>query len=119
VLDRVENEDISLAFAEREEFGVTHARIGAVVLDSLNFPAAMTTAIEMHHLPLDRKDPPLALVVAAANVLSHVVAGDDTAVADTVRLVGLLDEDVTRLDALCDNVRDEADALSSFLRAPV
>lgn len=117
VLDHVARDGCSLALAEREEFGITHARIGAVVLDTLRFPQGMANAVEMHHLPLDRTDPPLARVIAAADALAHVAADNRPDVPHANRLLELIGVDPGRIDALVPRVRDEASALAGFIAA--
>jgi putative nucleotidyltransferase with HDIG domain len=119
VLERVESGERTLPVAEREEFGVTHAHIGASVLDTLHFPSVMYAAVEMHHLPLDRTDPPLALVVAAANAVAHLAADGEDRNGDVERHLSLLGVPLDRLGKLAERVREESTALSSFLTAPV
>ena len=119
VLEQVERGERSLCAAEREEFGVTHAHVSAGVLDSLHFPPVMCAAVEMHHLPLDGNDPPLALVVAAASSVAHVAEDGHDVNGDAERLLSLLGMRTDSLDRLAARVREESTALSSFLTAPV
>ncbi|HZR14221.1 MAG TPA: HDOD domain-containing protein [Acidimicrobiia bacterium] len=117
VLDHVARDACSLTLAEREEFGITHARIGAVVLDTLRFPRSMANAVEMHHLPLDRTDPPLARVIAASDALAHLAADSRADTSGARRLLTLLDVDPDTLDTLVPRVHEKADALAGFIAA--
>ncbi len=51
-LDRAESESAaSMLIAEREEFGITHADVGAIVLGSWSIPDEIVQAVRSHHDP--------------------------------------------------------------------
>ncbi len=53
VIKRVENEDIPIHIAEREQFGAAHPEIGAYLLGLWGFPSAMVQTVAYHHHPQD------------------------------------------------------------------
>lgn len=53
VIARVEAEDISIEQAETDQFGASHAEIGAYLLGLWGFPAPVIQAVAFHHRPMD------------------------------------------------------------------
>ena len=53
VIARVEQEDISIVEAERDEFGAAHPEIGAYLLGLWGFPEQVIQAVACHHNPAD------------------------------------------------------------------
>ena len=62
-----------MLIAEREEFGITHADVGAIVLESWSIPDEIVQAVRVHHddtrLSRDSFGPSDA--VAVANWMAH------------------------------------------------
>src|SRR6185437_10331942 len=60
VIERLNaNPGMTLVEAEREEFGVTHAEVGAAALAVMKFPPELTEAIAQHHNPPSEVATPL------------------------------------------------------------
>ncbi len=65
VINKAKEEDISLDSAETDVFGVSHAEIGAYLLNIWGLPSELVNAVAFHHRPLEACKAymdPLALV---------------------------------------------------------
>ena len=88
----------SALFAERKEFGVTHADVGAIVLESWDLPTVIVNAVGKHHDPSCLSDGSFGVhdAVAVANWSVHRNDGpsgestDDDAMS--IRIQELWDE---------------------------
>jgi CheY-like chemotaxis protein len=74
---------------EREQLGVTHAEVGALVLDRWDLPHAVIEAVAHHHAPT--RVVPLGLDAVAAVHAANALIADGTAPADTLTEEALLD----------------------------
>ncbi len=76
IIDRInslsENKDLSPSEIERIALGMTHAEIGARVMERWNFPDILINTIGYHHAPILAlmEDRPLVYIVYLANILS-------------------------------------------------
>ncbi|MCK5149139.1 HDOD domain-containing protein [bacterium] len=78
VMDRSQKEQTSLHMAEQEEYGTSHAEIGAYLLGMWGLPDEIVEAVAYHHSPgenMTREILPLA-AVHTANVLEHELIQD-------------------------------------------
>ncbi|HEY3284730.1 MAG TPA: HDOD domain-containing protein [Armatimonadota bacterium] len=73
ILSVVEGRQVSFSEAERYVFGVTHAEVGALILDSWSFPAGIVEAVRRHHEAEQASDSPLTQIVALADVLAMML----------------------------------------------
>lgn len=70
--------------AEREVFGVTHAEVGALLIETWRLPTQIRDAIAAHHDA--RPQTVLTDIVRAANVLAHATADAENADAAWARV---------------------------------
>jgi putative nucleotidyltransferase with HDIG domain len=102
--------------AERREFGLTHAEVGAAALGVMRFPADMSEAIGAHH-----SDP-----TTVTSVLGRVLIAADSAAIDVDHIAGesnvplpealeALDIPGAVSDALLEEVRRDQENLAGFL----
>lgn len=122
VLQRVATEGIPLVVAEREEFGLSHAEVGAAALDLMSFPVETVRAVRDHHTSPVAGVPPLSRACAAADILAHMVEGTpqesdvlvrrDLLAPDLLGQFGIQDEE---LPALLDEIRLHVEALTGFM----
>jgi len=77
VLSSVENEGLALTEAEREQFGATHAQVGAYLLGLWGLPDPIVEALAYHHCPSNCQSEELTplTVVHAANFFENQLAG--------------------------------------------
>ncbi len=76
VLERLAaNPELTLVEAEREEFGVTHAEVGAAALGVMRFPTDMVDAIGAHHTDPAQTPAQLGRLLVAADALALEVDG--------------------------------------------
>ncbi len=102
--------------AERREFGMTHAEVGAAALGVMRFPADMVEAIGSHHSDPATVATPLGRVLIAADAIA--IAVDPLATEENVDLglaLEALDIPATSAEPLCDEVRADQDNLAGFL----
>ena len=85
----VAQENISLARAEENIFGVTHAEVGGWLARRWNLPDSLVEAIKRHHIPLTaRIRPELCAIVHFANILTRAArigSGGDSLVPQFYR----------------------------------
>lgn len=117
VLDLLAN-DFTLARldAERQEFGMTHADVGAAALSVMRFPVEMVEAIGAHHTPPAEVTSQLGRLLIAADAVSieidHVTSEQNVPVAEALEA---LDIPGSAGAALLDEVRSDQDNLAGFL----
>jgi putative nucleotidyltransferase with HDIG domain len=114
--NRVANPDIPLVDVELEEFGATHAQVGAAALAVMRFPAEMVEAIGGHHTPAGLVPSLLGRLLIAADAVALAVDGIDAEenapVADALEA---LDLPASAAPGMVDEVRGDQENLSSFL----
>lgn len=93
---------------EREAFGVTHAEVGAYLLDLWGLPTSLVEAVAFHHEPGKTLEPRFSSLTAI-----HVANAFDTAATATEGLDSLLD--TAYLDQLI--LRDRLDVWRASLSA--
>jgi HD-like signal output (HDOD) protein len=71
---------------EREEFGATHAEVGAYLLGLWGLPNPVVEAVALHHRPCDSAVKGFSAVIAVhvADALAHQNAGSDPGIAGQI-----------------------------------
>jgi HD-like signal output (HDOD) protein len=102
--------------AERQEFGMTHAEVGAAALSVMRFPADMVEAIGSHHTPPASITSHMGRVLVAADAVSleldHISSEHNVPIGDALEA---LDIPAGASDALLEEVRKDQENLAGFL----
>jgi putative nucleotidyltransferase with HDIG domain len=102
--------------AERQEFGVTHAEVGAAALSVMRFPADMVEAIGSHHTPPAEITSQLGrLLVAADSVaieVDHITSEQNVPVVEALEA---LDIPGAAAESLVEEVAKDQENLAGFL----
>jgi putative nucleotidyltransferase with HDIG domain len=102
--------------AERQEFGVTHAEVGAAALSVMRFPADMVEAIGAHHTnPAEVTSQLGRLLLAADSVaieVDHITTEQNAPIADALEA---LDIPGAAAESLVEEVRKDQENLAGFL----
>lgn len=117
VLERVANEGVSLAEAEHDEFGFTHADVGAAALGVMKFPPDLVEAISLHHHRPSEVGSLLGRLLIAADAVALRVDGGG-AKEDNVEIgeaLVALEMPASAEDGLLAEVTDDQDNLAGFL----
>jgi putative nucleotidyltransferase with HDIG domain len=61
------------AAAEKEIIGMTHAEVGARIMQKWEFPEDMVTAVQYHHDPQELPDSPLTHFVSLADIIAMMM----------------------------------------------
>ena len=112
---RASQPDRPLVEVELEEFGTTHAHVGAAALAVMNFPPEMVEAIAVHHSEPSLVVPVLGRLLIAADAIALAVDSIDSDENTPIRALDALEIPATATDALIDEVRDAQESLSGFL----
>jgi putative nucleotidyltransferase with HDIG domain len=117
VLEMIEaNPEIARLEAERLEFGMTHAEVGAAALGVMRFPAEMVEAIGSHHTPPAQVTSHLGRVlVAADSVAIEVDKVQSEANVPIEEALEALDIPGAGAEALIEEVRKDQENLAGFL----
>jgi len=113
---KVANPDMTLVEVELEEFGATHAEVGAAALGVMRFPAEMVEAIGGHHTAPDQVASPLGRLLVAADAIALEVDALET--EDNVPIgdaLVALDVPASAAESLVDEVRGDQENLAGFL----
>ena len=107
-----------LSEIEREEFGATHAQVGAAALGVMRFPAEVVEAVAQHHTEPEQVISLLGRLLIAADAVALEVDGvereENAAIGAALES---LDVDASVADILVDEVRRDKQNLASFLSA--
>lgn len=117
VLERVANEGIPLVKAEHDEFGFTHADVGAAALGVMKFPPELVEAIGLHHHRPADVEPLLGRLLIAADSVALRVEGGGAA-EDNVEIgeaLVALEIPASAEEGLIAEVSDDQDNLAGFL----
>jgi HD-like signal output (HDOD) protein len=117
VLEMIEaNPEIARLEAERLEFGMTHAEVGAAALGVMRFPAEMVEAIGSHHTPPAQVTSHLGRVlVAADSVAIEVDKVQSEANVPIEEALEALDIPGSGAEALIEEVSKDQENLAGFL----
>jgi putative nucleotidyltransferase with HDIG domain len=117
VLEMIEaNPEIARLEAERLEFGMTHAEVGAAALGVMRFPAEMVEAIGSHHTPPAQVTSHLGRVlVAADSVAIEVDKVQSEANVPIEEALEALDIPGAGAEALIEEVSKDQENLAGFL----
>ena len=106
----------TLVEIEQEEFGATHAQVGAAALGVMRFPAEMVEAIAGHHSAPSTVQPLLGRLLIAADSVALEVDGVDTEEnAPIGEALEALEIPASAAAGMVDEVRGDQENLSSFL----
>jgi HD-like signal output (HDOD) protein len=112
---RAGSPETPLTEIEREEFGVTHARVGAAALGVMRFPADVVEAIAEHHSPPGQVAPLLGRLLIAAGAIALEVDGidseDNASIEEALDSLGMA---ASAGDDLIDEVRRDQENLGRF-----
>jgi putative nucleotidyltransferase with HDIG domain len=113
---RIAEPDSSLVDIEFEEFGATHAEVGAAALGVMRFPAEMVEAIGGHHRPPALVTSLLGRLLIAADAVALEVDGVDSEEnAPIGEALEALDIAASAAESLVNEVRADQENLSGFL----
>jgi putative nucleotidyltransferase with HDIG domain len=117
VLERLANDpELTLVEAERQEFGLTHAEVGAAALQVMKFPPELCEAIGLHHASPTEVTSRLARLLIAADALALAV---DARPYETNATIGealeALEIPASAEDALIEEVKRDQENLAGFL----
>ena len=117
VIERlVEDPTLTLLDAERDEFGVTHAEVGAAALAVMKFPPELCEAIKRHHDVPAEITTTLGRLLAAADAIAIAVDGapheQNAPIAEALEA---LEIPASAADALIEEVRRDQENLAGFL----
>src|SRR3954452_3841934 len=105
-----------LVDVEREEFGVTHAEVGAAALTVMKFPTELCAAIKVHHTPPADVASPLGRLLIAADAIAIGVDGvGHEKNAPLGEALEALEIPASAEDALLEEVRRDQENLAGFL----
>ena len=108
--------DTPLCEIELEEFGATHAQVGAAALGVMRFPAEMVEAIGEHHTTPALVAPLLGRLLIAADAVALEVDGVDSEDnAPIGEALEALDIPASAAENLVDEVRGDQENLAGFL----
>jgi putative nucleotidyltransferase with HDIG domain len=102
--------------AEQQEFGATHAEVGAAALGVMRFPADMVEAIGSHHTNPNEITSLVGRVLVAADTVA--IELDNITSEQNVELgvaLEALDMPAAAAESLLDEVRSDQDNLAGFL----
>jgi putative nucleotidyltransferase with HDIG domain len=113
---RLEQPERPLVEIELEEFGATHAEVGAAALGVMRFPAEMVEAIGTHHTPPGEVEPLLGRLLVAADAVALAVDGieaeENAPIGEALEALAI---PASAADGMVDEVRSDQENLSSFL----
>jgi putative nucleotidyltransferase with HDIG domain len=117
VLERIKaDESLTLVQAEFEEFGTTHAEVGAKALIVMKFPQELSEAIGVHHSNPAEVESQLGRLLIAADAIGIEVDGvvneTNVEVGEALAALGLPDGSA---QSLIDEVKSDQENLAGFL----
>jgi putative nucleotidyltransferase with HDIG domain len=102
--------------AERQEFGMTHAEVGAAALSVMRFPADMVEAIGSHHTVPAQVTSHMGRVLVAADSVAHEIDHIESEEnAPIVEALEALDIPASAAEALVEEVKSDQENLAGFL----
>lgn len=111
------DQEVLLTDVENEEFGATHAQVGAAALSVMRFPADMVEAIAEHHSEPKSVASLLGRLLIAADAVALEIDGlDHEENVEVGYALEALEISPSAGDGLVDEVRRDQANLSSFLK---
>jgi putative nucleotidyltransferase with HDIG domain len=107
--------ELTLVGAERQEFGISHAEVGAAALGVMKFPAEFVYAVGHHHCDPMQVESLLGRVVLGADAIANDLEPTTEKNADVEVALAALQIPVEARDALLDEVRNDQENLAGFL----
>ncbi len=116
ILERMAaDSELTLVEAERQEFGISHAEVGAAALGVMKFPAEFVYAVGHHHCDPMQVESLLGRVVLGADAIANHLEPTTESNTDVASALAALQIPVEAQDALVDEVRHDQDNLAGFL----
>jgi putative nucleotidyltransferase with HDIG domain len=116
VIERLDRDpSATLLDAERDEFGVTHAEVGAAALRVMRFPAEMVEAIGVHHDDPARTGSLMGRLLCAADALTAETDGTREDAWPVAEALAALDIPPSAERSVLDEVGADREQLAGFL----
>lgn len=120
VFRRVKERDCLILDAEREVLGMTHAEVGALLLDSWHIPEHLVEVVKLHHEPDGASShPELAAAVHLGDILTRALLvgnpGDSRIPRASHEAWGRLGLELGELDAVCRAIAEEMRKVDAFV----
>ncbi len=116
IVERLATEEgLTLVDAERQEFGITHAEVGAAALGVMKFPAEFVTAVGVHHSDPNQVETLLGRVIICADAIAcelNAVTEQNCTIEAALESLGLPPESK---QSLLDEVVSDQENLTGFL----
>jgi putative nucleotidyltransferase with HDIG domain len=119
VRQRIKQDNLSRAEAEKAVLGTDHGEVGAVLLHSWHLPDDLVEAVANHHQPVLQPRPRLSVVTHLANCVAHLAGSapgwDGYAVRINNEVVTSLEITPEQIEHLVINVRESFDRVDQFM----
>jgi putative nucleotidyltransferase with HDIG domain len=116
ILERLEADpELTLVEAERQEFGISHAEVGAAALGVMKFPAEFVYAVGHHHHEPNQVESLLGRVVLGGDAIACALEPTTEGNADVATVLQALQIPVDAEPALLEEVRRDQENLAGFL----
>ena len=116
MLERLQGDDsVTLVDAEREEFGISHAEVGAAALGVMKFPTEFVNAVGTHHMPPQTVDSLLGRVIIAADSIACAIEPVTESNFEPELALAALGLPADAAQSLVDEVKQDEENLSGFL----
>lgn len=116
IVERLQNEpELTLVVAERDEFGISHAEVGAAALGVMKFPAEFVYAVGHHHDDPLQVESLLGRVVVAADAIACSLEPMLETNVDVAAALGALKIPAEAESLLLDEVQQDRENLAGFL----
>lgn len=116
IVERLATEEgLTLVDAEREEFGITHAEVGAAALGVMKFPAEFVTAVGVHHSDPAQVETLLGRVIICADAIAcelNAISEQNCTIEHALVALGLPPESK---QSLLDEIVSDQENLTGFL----
>lgn len=120
VFDRAKERDCLLIDAEQEVLGMTHAEVGALLLDSWHIPDHLVEIVKFHHEPESvTSAPDLAAAVHLGDIFTRALLvgnpGDDRIPRASREAWNRLGFELGEVEGLCRGVAEEMRKVDAFV----
>jgi putative nucleotidyltransferase with HDIG domain len=119
VRQRIKQDGLSRAEAEKAVLGTDHSEVGALLLQSWHLPEELVEAVANHHQPVLQPRPRLSVVTHLANCVAHLAGSapgwDGYAVRINNEVVTRLEITPEQIEHLVITVRESSDRVDQFM----
>jgi hypothetical protein len=116
IVERLRDDgELTLVDAERDEFGISHAEVGAAALGVMKFPTEFVNAVGTHHMQPQTVDSVLGRVIVAADSLACVIDPVTEGNCEPTIALAALGLPADAETSLIDEVKQDEENLSGFL----